>query len=105
MPKTKQQKQLDAIERKRKNFHKHQKAWIDAQADLMSATNAGLEHTINYLTTRANDAEKRLLIAAKEANLDRYGNPLSVTVNTNIHDEFVFGRSYDPLRNLDRTKS
>lgn len=73
--KSKQQKQQEAIERKRKAFPYHQQRWINANADVLRCPK---EHAarLPFLQQCAAQAEMALVRAAKEAHVDRHGNPL-----------------------------
>ena len=80
MAKSKEQKQKEAIERKRAAFPAEIKMWCEAQEYSTKASNIhkfGKEHCDKHMA----DAEKRLVRAAKEAHLDRYGNPLPSSEN------------------------
>jgi hypothetical protein len=75
MPKSKQQKQQEAIDRNRAAFPGEIKMWCNAQAYSNTPSNIhyfGKEHCDKHFA----NAEKRLVRAAAEAHVDRHGNPL-----------------------------
>lgn len=75
MAKTKYQKQQEAIERKRKFFHVYVTLWIDSQPG-GEKYKRQLAFGKEAADKCAAEAERALVKAAKEANVDRYGNPL-----------------------------
>jgi len=76
MPKSKQQKQQEAAERKRKFFHVYQEMWQKAQVAVTNAPSNIGSNGKRFLQHEAHVAEVQLLRAAEEAHVDRHGNPL-----------------------------
>lgn len=75
MSKSKQQKQQEAIERKRLSFKYEIQHWIRCQPG-GDHYEAALKHSKQAAQTVASDAECDLTRSAREAQVDRYGNPL-----------------------------
>jgi hypothetical protein len=74
--KTKSQKQYEAIERKRRFFHVHQKYWVSRHAEALKISPTSTSLQDKHVLYIAQQAEIKLLKAAKEAHLDRDGNPI-----------------------------
>ena len=76
MPKTKQQKQQEAIERKRSFFHVYRKDFMDLSVGGDRYKEILATHGHDFADARAQQASRALDRAAAEAKCDRYGNPL-----------------------------
>ena len=77
--KSKQQKQVEALERKRKFLNVHREYWIKAMVALTPAIRARADNGDKEavgLINRATECLKSFEVAAKEANVDLHGNPL-----------------------------
>ena len=77
MAKTKEQKQKEALERKRKFFHVYTTNWLDSQP---GGERYKRHAKISQVSADrlASETEQALVRAAKEAHLDRHGNPLEM---------------------------
>jgi hypothetical protein len=76
MPKSKKQKQEEAIERKRAAFKHHIKWWTIAHNRLANPPSGASDIDMKLLKASAESAEASLVKAAYEAQVDRYGNPI-----------------------------
>jgi len=73
--KTKQQKQNEALERKRKFFYVYIENWIKARPGSEETKKIVSEHGTDFLDKWQKRTEAELVRAAAEAKVDRYGNP------------------------------
>jgi len=79
MPKSKYQKQEEAIERKRRNLHKHRGSFLAAAMNLQHVKDKYPEDTLmtGLYQERSHLAQKKLSLMAEEAHVDSHGNELS----------------------------
>jgi len=81
MAKTKEQKQKEAIERKRANLSKIRQEWISHQVG-GDAYKTNMKHGKEWADRRAQEETNRFRKAAAEAQCDTHGNPFeSIQVN------------------------
>ena len=70
------QKQQEAIERKRKFFIVHINYWIEWSNKALLVSKTSTDPKDLLILARAKQAEAALCKHAKEAKVDRYGNPI-----------------------------
>jgi len=76
MPKTKDQKRREAIERARARLPKIRGKWLTVAYGTPDYWEYAQSHSVQAATDRAEVAQKRYYNACKTAQCDNYGNPL-----------------------------
>lgn len=75
-PKTKFERQYEAIERKRRNFHKELDYWIQFQYGTSMYANLVQSQGQDFADQKRIDANTRFEKFCAEAKVDAHGNPL-----------------------------